>query len=245
MEFEEWLEQVCQRPLPRNPMARVHTYVKELAEGSILQFWPVRLIAIEDGFRDTDVEKYLDRRLNDGMLSVTLVESMGYIHHISNSAVYQLTQKAFALLDEAEPANIFISYKRSESSAFALLVLARLKDGGLEPFIDMAIEPGEQWHAHLEERIRSSDYFIVLLGPETLNSEITRREIEWALDAGLYILPVWHNGFVYESDKWRGVVSPEVDAALNGTHTIRVLEESASAYNTAIVELLNRFGVTP
>ncbi len=48
-----------------------------------------------------------------------------------------------------------------------------------------------------------------------------------------------------ESDDWRNIVTPEIDAALNNTHTIRVLEESASAYNTAIVELLNRFGITP
>jgi hypothetical protein len=32
---------------------------------------------------------------------------------------------------------------------------------------------------------------------------------------------------------------------LRTTHTIRVLEESALGYNNAIVELLNRFGVTP
>lgn len=32
---------------------------------------------------------------------------------------------------------------------------------------------------------------------------------------------------------------------LNTRHTIRVLEESALAYNNAIVELLNRFGITP
>ena len=30
-----------------------------------------------------------------------------------------------------------------------------------------------------------------------------------------------------------------------GAHTIRVLEESAVGYNNALVELLNRFGVTP
>jgi hypothetical protein len=36
-----------------------------------------------------------------------------------------------------------------------------------------------------------------------------------------------------------------VREALASRHTIRVLEESALAYNNAIIELLNRFGVTP
>ena len=35
------------------------------------------------------------------------------------------------------------------------------------------------------------------------------------------------------------------DAIQRATNAIRVTDESASGYNTAIVELLNRFGITP
>jgi hypothetical protein len=64
------------------------------------------------------------------------------------------------------------------------------------------------------------------------------------MDAGLTIIPVWHNDFEYKSEDW-GNVPVRIDQMLKNTHAIRVREESALDYNTAIVELLNRFGVTP
>ena len=104
--------------------------------------------------------------------------------YIQQGELYEeLTQSAIALIDETEPYNVFISYKRSESSALALLVLARLKEHDLIPFVDMALEAGGNWHADLEDRIRACDYFIVLLGENTLSSPMTVKEIGWALDA--------------------------------------------------------------
>jgi hypothetical protein len=113
----------------------------------------------------------------------------------------------------------------------------------LKQFLDVALEPGEDWHAGLKERIQQYDYFILLLGTDTLASKIVAKEITWALDAGLKIIPIWHNEFKYETGKWD--LSPEIDNLLQNTHTIRVLEESASGYEKALIELLNRFGVTP
>ena len=118
------------------------------------------------------------------------------------SCYEELTQSAIALIDETEPYNVFISYKRSESSALALLVLARLKEHDLIPFVDMALEAGGNWHADLEDRIRACDYFIVLLGENTLSSPMTVKEIGWALDAKRTIIPIWHSGFDIKSHKW-------------------------------------------
>ncbi len=174
--------------------------------------------------------------------NLQLLEVNGYIE-LNKKTGLTITKEAFNLLVKAEPANVFISYKRSESSAFALLVLARLKTAGLEPFIDLAIEPGDEWHSQLEERIKACNYFIVLLGKQTLKSEITCKEIEWAIKYDRRILPVWHNRFKYVSGKWP--VSNSIDAVINEKHAIRVLEESALAYNNAIVELLGKFGVMP
>jgi hypothetical protein len=155
----------------------------------------------------------------------------------------ELQASAFALLDETEPANVFISYKRSESSALALLVLARLKEIGLQPFVDMSIEPGSNWRDFLKERIDASDYVVVLIGQKTLESMVTQQEILWAAQGGKVIIPVWHNGFQYKSAEWK--VLPEIDRLLSDTHTIIVKEESAGGYNAALTELMNRFGFTP
>lgn len=161
-------------------------------------------------------------------------------------------QRAFTLMpsafdtssdETAEPASVFISYKRSESSAFALLVLARLKEIGLKPFVDLSIEPGTNWKRFLEEEINKSDFVVVLLGPKTLESDTTQKEIVWAYEANKVILPIWHGGFRYVSGAWN--VMDGVDDVLSNTHTIIVQNESAGGYNAALAELLNRFGFTP
>lgn len=242
MTLEEFIEQVTQRPLPQHPMTRVRVLAKELAEGAVAHLWRTYIYTFRREVADENVSIYLEKRWNNDYPSLDLLEMNEYASWPED--LFTLKKAAFDLLDEAEPANIFISYKRSESSAFALLILARLKMAGLEPFLDMALVPGEDWLEGLKARIQSYDYLIAVLGKETLKSEVTLQEITWALEAGLTIIPVWHNGFVYRSDDWPKL-SPTIDKLLKNAHTIRVLEESAVGYNNAIVELMNRFGVTP
>ena len=73
---------------------------------------------------------------------------------------------------------------------------------------------------------------------------MTVKEINWALDAKRTIIPIWHSGFDIDSEKWAELPA-DVMSAIQQTNAIRVTDESASGYNTAIVELLNRFGITP
>ncbi len=177
----------------------------------------------------------------------SLLAANDYITYSQTPEGFYLSvnKAAFDLLESAEPSRIFISYRRAESSAFALLVLARLKEHGLDAFLDMSILPGEDWHADLKRKIESRDYFIVILGRESLRSRILVKEIQWAMQAHKSIIPIWHNAFVYRGEDWHEDISPDLDTLLQHTHTIRVLEESALAYNDAIVQLLNRFGITP
>jgi hypothetical protein len=244
--YELFLERVLERPLPQNPMQRVRTLAKELAEGAANGHWSMYLYTFR-GQLTTDQEgilTYLDKRWSYKQPGLDLLLGNQYLQPYSaNSDTLVITRDAFALLDEAEPASIFISYKRSESSAFALLVLARLKAEGLEPFLDLSLVPGEDWQKGLKERIQKYDHLVALLGKETLKSDVCIQELTWAMEAGVNIVPMWHNGFVYKSSEW--TLPPVIESLLSNTHTIRVIEESALAYNNAIVELLNRFGVTP
>lgn len=237
-----FLEKVCARPRPDHPMARVRTLAKELAEGAVEGLWDVSIQAFRGGVTDENAVAYLLQRWDGSPPHLNLLISSEYAIWENNGL--ELKKAAFDLLDEAEPANIFISYRRKDSSAFALLVLARLKTAGLEPFVDLALVPGENWEDGLKQRIQKYDYFIALIGQETLRSAVVIQEMRWALEAGLIMIPIWHNGFVYQSKEWPGL-EPEVDELLSKSHTIRVLEESALGYNNAIVELLNRFGITP
>ena len=235
-----------------NPRKRIQWIAKELALGVTCSFWDKGIDTHDDDHdaesvipRDENLKFYFQKRWNitDIRLEWKLLESFGYL---DRSAGYfdKLTQSAFELIDETEPYNVFVSYKRSESSALALLCVCRLKAEDFVPFVDMALEAGGKWHADLEARIKQNDYFIVLLGKDTLSSPMTVKEIEWALKYGKTIIPIWHSGFDVSDGRW-GEVPAEVMDAIQQTNAIRVTDESASGYNTAIVELLNRFGVTP
>jgi hypothetical protein len=157
-------------------------------------------------------------------------------------AEYTLLKPAFDLVEEGPAARVFISYRRAESSAFALLVLARLKAAGVDAFLDMTIQPGQNWQDDLRGRIDASDTFVLLLGKTSLDSDIVLDEISHAMHTGVRIIPIWHNGFVFRGE---ARIPARMTALLETTHTIRVLEESALGYNNALTELLNYFGVTP
>ena len=53
-----------------------------------------------------------------------------------------------------------------------------------------------------------------------------------------------HNKFSLKWKTWENL-DDKYKNVIDETEAIRVKEESASGYNTAIVELLNRFGITP
>jgi hypothetical protein len=272
--FDEFIELVKQRPIPNNSIAKIRTFAKELAEGATLGFWS-SIIPIHEAYSKNDIidyeislkvylsieiptiftEKYrlepiqlerilryYDFKWSSTPVSFDLLRSNNFIS-INNGGM-EITAEAFALLSDSDPSTIFISYKRSESSAFALLVLARLKEFNLEPFIDMSLIAGEDWHEGLESRIKERDYFIVLLGTNTLESTVTVKEISWAIKYGKTIIPVWHNHFEFKSDEWSDIPE-DVAMAIGRKHAIKVFDESALGYNTAIVELLNQFGITP
>ena len=248
--IDNFLEERSRIPIPSGDAAWVKLLAKELAIGANRNLWSPRqtLGSFVGGARalNEKTEAYFDHRWSgsdlDHLLDVLLAHE--YLSDSDTEHFPQLTARAFDLLNETEPYNIFISYKRSESSALALLVLARLKEHGLVPFVDMALEAGDNWHAQLEDKIRQNDYFIILLGEDTLESNMTVQEITWALAYKKTIIPVWHSGFDLAAEKWADVDS-QVQGAIQQTNAIRVTDESASGYNSAIVELLNRFGITP
>jgi hypothetical protein len=253
MTIETFLERISQRgELPNNPLARIQVLARELAEGAASGLWQVGFDSfdIQRGEKDTNSQNlasYFDSRWNglDNAPHFSLLVRNAYLEAEEQgryTSVYAITKAAFDLLNISDAASIFVSYKRSESSAFALLVANVLRQAGLAPFVDMQLEAGGDWREQLRKTIEKSDYLILLLGNETLHSEVTLQEIKWAQEAETTIIPIWHNGFGFKAAEW-----PKLDAGLKdllaNTHTIRVTEENPLAYNTALTELLNRFGM--
>lgn len=259
MTLDEFIEKCKRRSKPVNPMSRVKAVARELAEGAVASLWPATFDAsyvVYEAKREHEPHgsvmfKYFQERWDakesdegwyDGWY-FDMLKHNDYLRSPENNWVYTLTKQAFELIEEADPATIFISYKRKESSEFALLIEDRLKAASLSPFLDKQLQAGDDWHAELEERIRKSDYFLLVLGKETLNSEVTVREIGWALKHKVTMIPVWHHSFQFQAGDWP-LLPAEVSQALANTHTIRVIEENPLTYDTALRELLNRFGIS-
>ena len=220
MTIEEYLARVAARPLPSNPIARVKTFARELAEGASYNLWgttisiyfPREESETEGPLPDDEnLREYVKARWGIGkhpgydMLlrqEYVTVESSDWFR-----AYYAFTKSAFDLLEEVDHASVFISYKRTESSAFALLIAKVLEQAGLAPFVDMQLRPGDDWRDELERNVKGADYFVLLLGQETLASDVTLQELQWALDAGKSIITIRHNNFKFESVDWEAMPS--------------------------------------
>ena len=256
MTIEEFTQQVSKREMPRNPMARIETFARELAEGAAHGLWTTtfnRFAITFEGRRANTPQaqvifKYIEARWGDveSVPGFDLLVQNGFLIYENPQRyeeMFTITKASFDLLATGDASNIFVSYKRNESSSFALLVAHVLRQAGLNPFVDMQLEAGGDWRNQLRESIRQADYLVLLLAPTTLQSTVTLQEIEWAMGAGTTIVPVWHRGFSFKASEWTTL--PEtISELIADTHTIRVTEENPLAYNSALSELLNRFGIS-
>ncbi len=194
---------------------------------------------------DTRLNSYLEKVWGYLQPQASFLEAFGYLasrgnrtiapaHHMPREiSDYIITPKAFALLDIPLEHRVFVSYRRSESSAFALLLYDRLRSAGFDVFVDKRnIEPGEIWLKRLKDAIVATDVFICLVGKTTLDSENVMIEIKWALDNEIPAIPIWHNRFRYEEGTY-----PEFHDFLKDTNAI-IVDEDVLSYDNAIIQLL-------
>jgi hypothetical protein len=234
------------QPAPTEPIKRAHAFAYDLAYGVAQGFWDVQFqlkrmgdrtiwhIYAENTWDGRDpANALLGDKWNNNPPSPSLLSALGYLDSFGGE-LYSLSEKALSLLEAPpHPPDVFISYKRDQSSAFALLIEARLKiAGNPNPFLDKNILAGEEWHGHLESAIKQSEFFICLIGPKTLESDMVKQEIAWAEEAGCRIISIWH-GCTISDD------APEV---LKQRQVIQVGGHSALEYETAVNQLLNSMG---
>ena len=235
-----------EQPPPEDPIKRVRAFAYDLAYGVAQGFWDVEFPVrgrgrqtiwhinaekVWEGKNPGDV--LLQEKWNHNPPSPGLLIALDYLAHLGGDQ-YSLTAKSLSLLEAPpRPPNVFISYKHDQSSAFALLIEARLKiAGNPNPFLDKNILAGEEWRGHLDSTIKQSQYFVCLIGPETLKSKMVLQEIAWAEEANCRIISIWHGCAI-------GNDSPEV---LKQRQVIQVAGESALEYETAVNQLLNSMG---
>jgi hypothetical protein len=236
-------------PVPDDMLERVHMLALDLAysvaEGLIQPY----VFAMRDGFqlvlagRPNDdphnarieaLENEFWGKWENKLPSHHVLVALKYLAQTDGEAL-DLTEKAFLLLDKpANPPSVFISYKRGESSAFALLIEARLRlAGNPNPYLDKSLVAGEEWAKALEEHVRGAKYFVLLVHADTAKSQYIRDEIDWARDAGCRIISICYPGVNIETCGIDGLAQ---------YHVIDVKGQAASDYEDSVDKLLNALG---
>ena len=84
----------------------------------------------------------------------------------------------------------FISYSRADS-AFVVRLAKDLKAAGLDVWVDqLDIPKGTRWDDEIEAAVEKSSTFMIVLAPESIESQNVKDELSYAIDAGKHILPV-------------------------------------------------------
>ena len=109
---------------------------------------------------------------------------------------------------------VFISYRRSTGSAWALAVSQNLTQSGYDVFFDYQGIASGDFEQVILENIRTRAHFLVLLTPSALErvdqpGDWLRREIEAALEHRRNIVPLMLEGFDF--------ATPSIGSHLTGT----------------------------
>ena len=85
---------------------------------------------------------------------------------------------------------VFISYARTDL-AFVEQLAADLRKAGFEVWYDISgLSGGSRWRVDIENALRSSQFVIVVLSPDSIKSEWVDREFLFASNLGLKITPL-------------------------------------------------------
>lgn len=244
-EFVELLQKRG-RP-PTNEDARCKLLATELVEGQNFIFWNAQ-VSVPDRSKlmkmDVSADElgflqyYYYKRWKGNPPSLESLQSRKLLDEDLS-----LLPLAFQLYDKhlRSQLKVFISYRRSESSMFALYLHERLSDTGFSSFLDMqSLEYGQNWRLALKDSIQECGYFILLLAPKTLGSKVVVQEITWAFENNMKIIPAWHGGFHYEHDPAHNI-PPRFKNLLTDTHTLIIEQENPAQYKQVVEELLRYF----
>jgi hypothetical protein len=93
--------------------------------------------------------------------------------------------------------SVFISYRRQPAADLARYIHHRLTTHRYDVFLDVETINGGRFANIIQQEIISRDVFVVILTPETLQSEWVVREIKTALDSQKPIIPLAAQGFSF------------------------------------------------
>ena len=91
---------------------------------------------------------------------------------------------------ESQIPHHFVSYSRKDQRV-AIPVFDELRAGGVKIWVDeLAIRSGAAWRAEIDQAIRTSEKFILMLSEHAAHSREVQRELKLALDLKKEVIPV-------------------------------------------------------
>jgi formylglycine-generating enzyme required for sulfatase activity len=94
------------------------------------------------------------------------------------------------LEDNINMTQVFISYSRKDTE-FVERLAADLQSTGLEVWYDLSgLEGGTRWGSEIQAAIEQSQYFLVVLSPNSLESKWVQREFLYAEGRNLKVIPL-------------------------------------------------------
>jgi hypothetical protein len=123
---------------------------------------------------------------NGGLWKSTLNEVVGFLNSASETAAVVKGEKS-------EFKDVFISYGRRHSLAFARKLFYRLNSFGYSVWFDMNDIPiGVDFQEEIDEGIQKADNFIFIISPHSVNSIYCYKEIVLAKKYNKRIIPILH-----------------------------------------------------
>ena len=141
-------------------------------------------------------------RANGAIWKQNLDEVIGFLNSASNLA------NDFLLQQTDQINNVFISYGRRHSLAFARKLYQSLVDRNYDVWFDMNDIPlGVDFQEQIDDGIRKADNFIYIMSPHSINSVYCYKELVLALKYNKRIIPILH--VEPQDDATWGKISPE------------------------------------
>ena len=239
-----------EQPAPEDMINRVWHFARDLAWGADNGLWGTsfhvaktamgeEVWILDRQYDQHGIDHLIKSKWGNNPPESSLLEAHGFLKFLKRgpSSTYILTSMALDLLKEKKPSRplqVFISYKQSESAAFASFLERGLEGAGLgiDVFTDRKIRLGDPGEERLEQAVRDCDVFICLFGMTTLNSKWVLKEIGWAVDFERRIIPIWHNGYKGQGNY------PEALKHLDPQRP-PVYEENTKGYRFTLIDLLD------
>src|SRR5579859_691105 len=131
-------------------------------------------------------------------------------------------------------ATVFISYRRADSWGLALKIRDTLQAKGFDVFMDIHDIHEGQFGEIIQKAIRERDSFILILSPNTLQSDWVVNETKYALETKRKIIPVLDRFDIYKDP------IPEDLAVIRSYNAVSITPEYVDAGLERLVQFLQK-----